>query len=211
MLGGLKRRYDERVLPVAIDRLCGASAFAPLRAATVAGTHGTVLEIGFGSGLNLAHYPAEVDRVLAVEPSGRAVGLAARRIAAAPFAVDIIGLDGQQLPLDDASVDGAVSTFTLCTIPDVDAALAEVRRVLRPGGAFHVLEHGLADDARTRRWQHRLDPLQQCLAGGCHLVRHVPSLLERAGFEWIEMQRWSIGRPRVLSWMTRGVAVSAGR
>lgn len=211
MLGRLKHAYDERVLPVAIDKLCGAPQFAELRAATVAGTQGTVLEIGFGSGLNLAHYPPAVQRLLAVEPSSRAVGLAARRIADAAFEVEVVGLDGQRLPLDDRSVDCAVSTFTLCTIPDVRAALAEVRRVLRPGGAFHVLEHGLADDVRTQRWQHRLDPLQQRIAGGCHLDRHIPTLLEEAGFEWNEMHRWSIGRPRVLSALTRGVAVSADR
>ena len=197
--------YEERVLPVAIDRMCGTKAFRPHRRQTLAGTHGTVLEIGFGSGHNLALYPATVQRLLVVEPSARAVELARERTAKAPFAVDVIGLNGESLPLDDASVDCVVSTFTLCTIPDVVSALSEISRVLKTDGTFHVLEHGLADDEKVQRWQHRLDPLQQRVAGGCHLNRHVPTMLAIAGFDVIEMQRWSEGRPKAHTAMTRAV------
>jgi SAM-dependent methyltransferase len=207
--GGLKRRYEEHVLPRVIDKACASPGFAAPREATVAGTHGTVLEIGFGSGLNLAHYPAAVERLWAVEPAGRAVELAAARIDRAPFPVEVIGLDGQQLPVDSASVDCVVSTFTLCTIPDAQAALAEIRRVLRPGGTFHVLEHGLADDQRVQRWQQRLTPVQRAVAGGCHLNRHIPSLVEQAGFTWSTVERWYAGRPRTLTLLTRGVATVA--
>ena len=201
--------YTERVLPVAIDRMCGTKAFRPHRRDTLAGTHGTVLEIGFGSGHNLALYPAEVTRLLVVEPSERAVELARERTAKAPFPVEVIGLNGETLPLDDDSVDCVVSTFTLCTIPDAGAALREISRVLVPGGTLHVLEHGLADDDKTQRWQHRLDPLQQRIAGGCHLTRHVPSMLSDAGFDVIEMQRWSEGRPKAHTAMTRAVVTPA--
>jgi SAM-dependent methyltransferase len=206
---GLKQHYEERVLPVVIDKICGSKGFAPHRRATLAGTHGTVLEIGFGSGTNLAHYPPEVERLLAVEPAGRAVDLAAERIARARFPVEVIGLDGEHLPLDAASVDCVVSTFTLCTVPNVEQALVEIRRVLRPGGTLHVLEHGLDDAADVQRWQRRLDPVQHALAGGCHLTRHIPSLVESTGLRWGELHRWREGHPYTYTSLTRGVAVVA--
>ncbi len=206
---GLKQHYEERVLPVVIDKICGSKGFAPHRRATLAGTHRTVLEIGFGSGTNLAHYPPEVERLLAVEPAGRAVDLAAERIARASFPVEVIGLDGEHLPLDAASVDCVVSTFTLCTVPHVEQALVEIRRVLRPGGTLHVLEHGLDDAADVQRWQRRLDPVQHALAGGCHLTRHIPSLVESAGLRWGELHRWREGHPYTYTSLTRGVAVVA--
>ena len=206
---GLKQHYEERVLPVVIDKICGSKGFAPHRRATLAGTHETVLEIGFGSGTNLAHYPPEVERLLAVEPAGRAVDLAAERIARARFPVEVIGLDGEHLPLDAASVDCVVSTFTLCTVPNVEQVLVEIRRVLRPGGTLHVLEHGLDDAADVQRWQRRLDPVQHALAGGCHLTRHIPSLVESAGLRWGELHRWREGHPYTYTSLTRGVAVVA--
>ena len=205
---GFGHWYDEHVLPRAIDVACASKAFRRHRADTVAGTHGTVLEIGFGSGHNLGAYPAGVERLLAVEPSARAVALAADRIASVTFPVEVVGLDGQQLPIEDRSVDCLVSTFTLCTIADVTAALAEVRRVLRPGGTFHVLEHGLADDADVQWWQRRAEPLQRRVAGGCHLTRHVPTMLADAGFEWTDLHRWYEGRPKALTALTRTVATT---
>jgi SAM-dependent methyltransferase len=209
--GGFRRWYGERVLPRALDLACGSAGFEGPRAATVAGVHGTVLEIGFGSGHNLRHYPDAVDRLLAVDPSGRALEIATPRIERSRVSVELVGLDGQQLPVDDASVDCVVSTFTLCTIPDERAALAEVRRVLRPGGTFHVLEHGLADDVRVQRWQRRVSHVQQRVAGGCHTERHVPGMLSDAGFTWEPgtMERWYAGRPRTLTALTRVVATVA--
>ena len=201
--------YDEHVLPRVVDLACASKGFRPHRAAAVAEARGIVVEIGFGTGHNLAHYTDAVERLLAVEPSGRSIELAADRIARAPFPVEVVGLDGQRLPLDDASADCVVSTFTLCTIPDPAAALAEVRRVLRPGGTFHVLEHGLADDHRVQRWQRRAEPVQRRIAGGCHLTRHVPTMLADAGFEWSELHRWTAGRPKALAALTRTVATVA--
>ncbi len=208
---GLKHRYEDRVLPVVIDKICGSKAFAPHRRATLAATRGTVLEIGFGSGTNLAHYPPEVERLLAVEPAGRAIDLASARIARSRFPVEVVGLDGEHLPVDAASVDCVVSTFTLCTVAHVEQALSEIRRVLRPGGTVHVLEHGLDDEPDVQRWQRRLDPLQRAIAGGCHLTRHVPSIVEAAGLRWLELHRWREGHPYAYTSLTRGVAAATAQ
>jgi SAM-dependent methyltransferase len=200
--------YGERVLPRLIDRACSGSDLAPWRAGVTAGLHGRVVEIGFGSGLNLDHYPAAVDVVLAVEPSAVARRLSVRRVAGSRLAVEQVGLDGQAIPLADASADAALSTFTLCSIPDVQRALAELRRVLRPGGEFHFLEHGLAPDPSVVAWQRRLEPVQRRLAGGCHLTRDVPALIADAGFviERLE-QRYAKG-PRPYAWFSTGVAIN---
>lgn len=199
--------YREQVVPRLVALTCGASALSGLRARTAAGLSGRVVEVGFGSGYNLAHYPSGVQRVLAVEPSATAWRMAARRIAAADMPVEQVGLDGQSIPLDDASCDGALCTFSLCTIPDPMAALAEVRRVLRPGGRFHLLEHGLSPDARVARFQHRIDPFQRRVADGCHLTRDPIALVRQAGFDLEEVdQKYGAG-PKAWAYLTRAATV----
>lgn len=136
-----------------------------------------MLEIGFGSGLNVPHYPPAVTQVDAVEPSDLAWEMSARRRAGASVRIVRTGLDGQRLAAADGQYDAVLSTFTLCTIPDVERALREIRRVLRTDAMFHFLEHGLAPDRRVARWQRRLDPWQRRLAGGCHLDRDIPRLV----------------------------------
>src|SRR6185437_3412146 len=132
--------YREHVVPRLVDLACGAKGFDRWRARAAQGLGGTVVEIGFGSGLNVPHYPPDVDVVLAVEPAGVARRLAARRVQASSVPFEHVGLDGQQIPLEDGSCDAALCTFTLCTVPDPDRALAEFHRILRPGGAVHFLE-----------------------------------------------------------------------
>ncbi|MGI9006262.1 MAG: class I SAM-dependent methyltransferase [Streptosporangiaceae bacterium] len=201
--------YERCVLPRLINAACGVRGLRPLRRRVCAGLAGDVLELGFGSGLNLPCYPAGVTRVAAVEPSDLSWQLAGARVAAAPFPVARSGLDGQSLPFGDASFGAALSTWTLCTIPDAAAALAEVRRVLRPGGRLHFLEHGLAPDERVRRWQRRLDPVQARIAGGCHFTRPIADLLTAAGFEITALDVFYEGRPKFASADSLGVAVSA--
>jgi ubiquinone/menaquinone biosynthesis C-methylase UbiE len=179
--------YGEHVLPRIVDAACGMEANRRLRRRVCAGLAGDVIELGFGSGLNVPFYPDAVTRVAAIEPADVAWKLAAERVGEARAPVQRSGLDGQSLPFADDSFDAALSTWTMCTIPDVDAALREVRRVLRPGGTLHFVEHGLAPDEPVRRWQHRLEPLQKRLFGGCHLTRPIADLVAAAGFEITEL------------------------
>ena len=174
--------YDDRVLPRILNVACAAKTLEPLRRRVCEGLAGDVVEIGFGSGLNVPFYPATITRIAAVEPADLSWKLAGERLVATRVEVQRSGLDGQSLPFEDDSYDAALSTWTLCTIPDVAAALGELRRVLNPGGTLHFLEHGLAPDERVRRWQRRLDPVQKRIAGGCHLTRPILDLLKAAGF-----------------------------
>lgn len=202
--------YREQVLPRLINVACNMGpVVGPLRERVCAGLHGEVVEIGFGSGLNVPHYPAAVSRVAAVEPSDVAWKLAGDRVAASPVPVERAGLDGQALPFDDGTFDCVVSTWTMCTIPDLDAALAELRRVLRPAGTLHFLEHGLAPDESVARWQRRLEPTQKRLFGGCHLTRPIVHAIEHAGFTIRELDVfYEKGAPKVLGADTLGIAAT---
>ena len=174
--------WSEQVVPRATDVVLGSGEVARLRDRVCDRLEGEVLEIGFGTGLNVEHYPSAVTRVSAVEPSDVAWRIAEGRARGGAWPPVVrAGLDGQVLSLPDASMDSALSTFTLCTIPHLAAALAEVRRVLRPGGAFHFLEHGLAPDPAVARWQRRLTPLQRRVGAGCHLDRPITDAVRESG------------------------------
>jgi SAM-dependent methyltransferase len=202
--------YAEQVVPRIVNKACGTKTAEPLRRRVCAGLAGDVVELGFGSGHNVPFYPADVTRVTAVEPSDVGWRLAAERVKASTVPVRRSGLDGQSLPFPDHGFDAALSTWTLCTIPDVGAALREVRRVLKPGGTLHFLEHGLAPDERVRRWQRRLEPVQYRLAGGCHLTRSIVDLLTAAGFTIRDLDVfYEQGAPKFAGADSLGTAVSA--
>lgn len=204
--------WTDRVLPHIVDKACSVPEIAALRREALAGLQGTLLDVGFGSGTNLPLLPATVTDVVAVEPSDEAWRMSSVRRTRSTAPVVRGDLDGEHLVEPDSSCDSAVVTFALCTIPDPVQALREVRRVLRPGGELHFLEHGLAPEPGVQRWQHRIDPLQRRLFGGCHLSRDIPALLREAGFEVTTLRTEYLPGPRVAKPWSHGylgVAVPA--
>lgn len=197
--------YRDRVLPRIHNRVLDHDELHRIRDRVCAPLHGRVIEIGFGSGLNVTHYPPAVTTVHAIEPSTLARRLAAPRIAAAPVPVEFDGLDGQRLPLPDESVDCALLTLTLCSIADQTAAARELHRVLVPGGFVGYLEHGASPDPDVARWQRRMNGLNRRLSG-CRLDTAVPAVLRSAGFDLTGEHAYYLrGAPRWSGYLYEGV------
>lgn len=204
------RLYDRLILPRLVNAACGVAAVARERGRIVPEASGRVLEVGFGSGLNLPFYdPREVRHVWALEPSREIWELARGRVESAPFPVEWVEARAEEIPLEDHGVDTVLVTFALCTIPDAPRAVEELGRVLRPGGRLLFCEHGAAPDDRVLRWQDRLDPLWGRLAGGCHLNRRPTDLLRGGGFQVTELWTGYIPGWKVDSFIYRGTAVPA--
>jgi ubiquinone/menaquinone biosynthesis C-methylase UbiE len=202
--------WSNRILPRLVDKSLSAGDVMKEREQVCAALSGRVIELGFGSGLNIEKYPASVESVAAVEPSDVAWKLSAERRSESRTPITRSGLDGQSLGEPDGSFDAALSTFTLCTIPDVELALREIRRVLRPGGTFAFLEHGLAPDPRVELWQHRMEPMQKMVAGGCHLSRDIAGLVSSSGFEITGLEQRYLPGPKVSrpwGYVSNGTAV----
>jgi ubiquinone/menaquinone biosynthesis C-methylase UbiE len=174
--------YRDQLLPRIQDKFMDGKTTRAVRARVCSKLYGDIVEIGFGTGLNTAYYPSEVTRILAVEPSSVCMRIAQPRIARSGHKVETAGLDAQRLDLPSETFDAVLSTWTMCTIPDLVTALSEMKRVLKPGGSLHFVEHGHAPDPPVARWQERLEPLNKRLAGGCHLTRRIPETIEQAGF-----------------------------
>ncbi len=198
--------YDDVILPRCIDRLLSTRPVKDARRRIACGLKGEVVELGFGSGLNLPYLPREVTRLHAIDPSGTARKLAAERLRESPIAVVFSGLDGQALTLPDGSADAVLSTFTLCTIPDVARALSEARRVLRRGGVLHFLEHGRSPESGVARWQDRVTPQYRPLAGGCHLNRDIAAVVRDAGFTIDSLDNYYLRGPKIGTYLYEGRA-----
>lgn len=199
--------YQEQLLPRFQDKVMDRGDMREVRARLCSGLSGDVVEIGFGTGLNAPYYPDAVTAVAAVEPSGLCMRMAQPRIADTSVKVELAGLTGEQLDLPSEEFDAALSTWTLCTIPNVAAALGEVRRVLKPGGRFHFVEHGHAPDAGVARWQARIEPPWKRLAGGCHLTRRIGELVDGAGFHLESLDTYYMkGEPKMFGYTFEGVA-----
>jgi ubiquinone/menaquinone biosynthesis C-methylase UbiE len=207
MSGGF---YESRVFPWLNDRLNADPELEKIRADALSGARGRVLEIGFGSGLNLKHYPGAVQSLVAVEPNDGMQARARPRIATSGFPVEVIQGTAEQLPLPDAGFDTAVSTLTLCTVADPARVLTELRRVLRPDGRLLLMEHGLSQDDAVARWQRRLNGLQRIVACGCNLDRPITQLVQAHGFRFESVRRFYAPKlPRTHGWVTVGAAVKA--
>ena len=199
--------YDDYVLPHLIDLACSTKPTRKQREKIVHLAEGDVLEIGFGSGLNLPYYDAgKVRRIFGLEPSAGMRRKAQPNVDASGLDVEFIDLPGEEIPLESQSVDTVLVTFTLCSIDDAVTALEGMRRVLKPGGKLLYCEHGAAPDASVRRWQHRLNPTWKRLSGGCNMNRDIPALIEGSGFRITTDERMYIPGPRILSYNYWGIA-----
>lgn len=198
--------YQDQILPRGLDFSLSRPQFQRVRQRVTRGLHGEVVEIGFGSGLNLPYLPPSVSKLYAVDPSEVGRKLARKRMSASPVTVEWCGSDGQSLPLADASMDCALSTFTLCTVPDLDRALRELRRVLKPDGMFHFLEHGRSPEARVAKWQDRLTPLQRRIAGNCHFNRAITDHIRQAGFCLDALDNYHLPGPKFATYLYEGRA-----
>jgi ubiquinone/menaquinone biosynthesis C-methylase UbiE len=171
-------------------------------------TEEEILEIGFGTGINLKFYPDSVKKIIGLDSNNGMLKQAQKKISNGRFQIELIEQGSESLPFPEHSINAVVSTFTLCSIKEVTAALKEVYRVLKPGGKYYFLEHGLADNPRTQRWQHRLNPIQNIWADGCNLNRDMKSLIENSGFNIIEMKNYYMKRdPKIVGYMYEGIAI----
>ena len=198
--------YERHVLPRLINWGMDTEIARAERAELVPLARGVVLEVGVGSGLNLPYYGEGVQRLYALDPSLALKAMAAARVDAAPFPVDLVGMAAESIPLDDRSVDTVLTTWTLCTIPEVTVALGEMRRVLRPDGRLIFVEHGRAPEARIAGWQDRLNPIQRRLAGGCNLNRKIDELIAGAGFRITRIEADYLKGPKPWSYTYKGLA-----
>ncbi|MCZ6644416.1 MAG: class I SAM-dependent methyltransferase [Gammaproteobacteria bacterium] len=198
--------YGKYVLPKLIETACSQKSMTQLREQYVSLATGDVLEIGIGSGLNLPHYSSAVTSVTGLDPAVELTTLARKRAEAVSAPVEILEVSGEDIPADDNCYDSVVCTWTLCSIPNVYAALREIRRVLKPGGSFYFIEHGRAPDPKIIRWQHRLEPLWKKIGGGCHLSRRADELICDAGFGLTTCATGYEPGPKFAAFMIHGIA-----
>jgi ubiquinone/menaquinone biosynthesis C-methylase UbiE len=202
----LKSFYEGRLLPRLIDLAMRNKEVKRYRRKLIPGAAGTVLEIGGGSGLNLPYYSGAVSRLYTLDPSEALVRMARRKLPGAAVPAELLLGSAEEIPLADGSIDTVVSTWTLCSIPDVAKALREARRVLKPGGSLLFVEHGHAPDPGVARWQQRIEPYWKPLAGGCHLTRRIDALIAAAGFRIVELENEYLKGPRPLTYTYCGRA-----
>ena len=201
--------YQRYVLPHLLHLAMRQTVLLPFRQRVIGAAEGRVLEVGIGSGLNLPLYGQAVRTVIGLEPSPELLRMARDRAVSAPVPIELIEASAEAVPLDTASIDCVVMTWTLCTIPDPHRALAEFRRVLKPGGTLLFVEHGRAPEPGVARWQDRLDPLWGRLAGGCHLNRKIDDLIAGSGFRIDALTNARLPGPRTHTFLYEGRAQPA--
>lgn len=198
--------YSQRILPYLIDWSLSDSSLIKYRQEVLASVEGEVLEIGFGSGVNLSYYPEHIRKIITVDVNPGIHALAQKRIQASSITVDHHILNGEKLPMADHTFNSVVSTWTLCSIENVEQALKEIYRVLKPGGRFFFIEHGLSNEPNVQVWQNRLTPFQKRIAGGCHLNRNIRQLVEKQ-FDIVRLEEFYAEKtPKILGYMYKGIA-----
>lgn len=198
--------YSQRIFPYLLDWVMADPTFAQYRQQVLANVQGEVLEIGFGTGLNLSYYPEHIRRIVAIDANPGVHALAQKRVQTASITVDHRVLNGEHLPMSDNSFDSVVSTWTLCSIANVEQALAEIHRVLKPGGQFFFIEHGLSRERSVQKWQTRLTPLQKIIGDGCHLDRNIKQLVEQH-FNHVTLEEFYADNTlKIAGYLYKGVA-----
>ncbi len=201
--------YSERIFPYLMDWSMSSPKLIEYRQTTMANVKGDVLEIGFGTGLNLSYYPEAIHKIVTVDANPAVDRLARKRIQMSPITVDNRILNGEHLPMTDGTFDSVVSTFTLCSITNIEQAISEIHRVLKPGGKFFFVEHGLSNEPRIQVWQNRLTPIQKVIGDGCHLNRNIRQLIEHE-FDTLTIQEmYAENLPKVMAYFYQGVAIKA--
>jgi ubiquinone/menaquinone biosynthesis C-methylase UbiE len=200
--------YADWLAPRLCDFAMRNARLAPYRRRVVAAAEGRVLEIGIGSGLNLSLYGANVERVFGLDPSPVLIEKAAQAGKRAGARVELLRASAERIPLESRSIDTIVMTWVGCSIPDVETALAEMRRVLKPGGSMLFVEHGRSPEARVARWQDRLDPVWRRISGGCHMNRQIDISLRRSGFRIERLETGYMPGPKLLTFLYEGRAAA---
>lgn len=198
--------YSRKILPYLLDWSLSDSSFTKYRQEVLAEVEGEILEIGFGTGLNLSYYPENIQKIITVDNNPGVHKLAQKRIEKSSITVDHKILSGEHLPMADNTFDSVVSTWTLCSIKKVEQALREIYRVLKPGGKFFFIEHGLSNEAEIQVWQNRLNPVQKVIGDGCHLNRNIRKIIEQQ-FNQVSLEEFYIeDTPNFLGYMYKGIA-----
>lgn len=199
--------YSQKILPYLLDWSLSDSSFTKYRQEVLAEVEGEILEIGFGTGLNLSYYPEKIRKIITVDNNPGVHRIAQKRIERSSITVDHKILSGEHLPMADNRFDSVVSTWTLCSIQKVEQALKEIYRVLKPGGKFFFIEHGLSNEAEIQVWQNRLNPIQKIIADGCHLNRNMRQIIEQQ-FNQVSLEEFYLeNTPKVAGYMYKGVAI----
>jgi ubiquinone/menaquinone biosynthesis C-methylase UbiE len=198
--------YRDHILPWLTHLAMRQARLVPYRTHAVSGATGRVLEIGIGSGLNLPFYSQNVKQIIGIEPSPRLLDMAREAARRSTSPLDLVEGTAEAIPIESASIDTVVTTWTMCSIPNVDGALAEMRRVLRPSGSLLFVEHGRAPEPRVRWWQDHLTPAWKCLSGGCHLNRAIEDVVQRAGFRIDHIEKGYMRGPNPMTFMYEGRA-----